>query len=123
MRALSDTAPDEELTSWDTRVVITRHGSLALPLVWEIDFENGDSERGTWTREEQLTKRWFELDTDGSKKVVAVRLDPQHLIYLDTDMSNNQWFDEPDRLAPLRWSERIFTQVSQYLHWMSKIGG
>ena len=97
--------------------------SLALPIDWSITYERGDDQRGTWTREEQLARRWLVLEPDPGRKVVAVRLDPERRIYIDTDMSNNQWFDDSDRLAPLRWSERAFTQVSQYLHWMSKIGG
>ncbi len=108
---------------WRTRIVLTRHGSLALPIDWSITYERGDDQRGTWTREEQLARRWLVLEPDPGRKVVAVRLDPERRIYIDTDMSNNQWFDDSDRLAPLRWSERAFTQVSQYLHWMSKIGG
>ena len=121
-------APSEAAkAAWHTQVTIHRKGELRLPVVWQVTFADGKTERFTWTREEQAESRWTRREFEGYDKIVAVEVDPKidgdRRWYLDTDMSNNQWFDAVDEVAPLRWSERVFGRIVQNLHWHMGIGG
>jgi hypothetical protein len=72
--------------------------------------------RSTW---------WKPLEgrAPSKRKLVAAILDPQRVITLDRDFSNNQWFEATDERTPLRWSERVFTQYAHLLHALGGIGG
>jgi len=118
----SEPLPPDDAEPWSTEILLERHGTLALPITVEIVFADDSRERLRWTREEQLERRWQRIQRTGPK-VSAVRLDPDNDYFIDSDRSNDAWFDEPDELAPWRWSERVFSQVAHYLHWMSTIGG
>jgi len=119
--------PDGAQASWSTEVTIFRNGELRLPLLVRVTFADGSVEKFTWTREQQQTDGWVRREFTGHNKVIAVELDPEidgeRNWYLDTDMSNNQWFDEVDEVAPLRWSERVFGRIVQNLHWHIGVGG
>jgi len=122
-RPPSGEAEPELEEPWAIEVAITRTGDLRLPLEIEIQYEDDAREQLTWSRQDQLENRWLKIARTDPRRVVAVRLDPSRDYYIDPDMSNNQWFEEVDRVAPLRWSERVFSQIVQYLHWYSAIGG
>ena len=132
--AESEDDDDEEKESDDKRylieIVVQRHGDLILPLPIEWNFKKGDDdekalERGThtWTREEQADSNWWRLRFESPVKLESVVLDPERGLYLDGDMSNNQWFADKERDAHWRWGERVFTQYSHLLHWQADIGG
>lgn len=108
---------------WESEVTIVRRGELHLPLTIELRFEGGERERVVWTREEQTKSGWLKLARKGPRKLVAAIVDPERLYYLDADMSNNQWFDARDDVAPWRWTERAFQRFASFLHWQSGIGG
>jgi len=115
---------EDQAQPWEYDVVVRAHGSLSLPLVIEVTYEDGEDVRFLWTREQQETQRWLKLPLEpGQRKLKSVVVDPERLYYVDTNMSNNQWFEERERIAPLRWGERVWTQYSQLLHWYSSIGG
>ena len=115
---------DEDERPWLYDVAVRRRGTLRLPLVIEVGFADGSTRRFEWTREMQEGVMWWRLPIDpGSEKIERVILDPQRRYYLDTDMSDNQWYSERDSVAPARWSERAFTQYAHLLHWFSSLGG
>jgi hypothetical protein len=113
----------EKNAPWESEVTVVRHGGLRLPLVVELRFEDGAVERVTWTREEQASSAWLALARSGPNKVVAALVDPERHYFLDRDMSNNQWFDALDEVAPWRWTERAFQRFASFLHWQAGIGG
>ncbi len=120
----SDTdASDEDGRPWRSTVLLVRKGELCLPLTTELRFEDGSSERLLWTREEQQLGRWTRIRLEERPELVAVLLDPDGLNYLDADRSNDRWFDQTDRLAPVRWSERAFNRWLHLLFWQAGIGG
>ena len=108
---------------WQADVSIVRRGELRLPLTYELQFDDGTVERHLWTRAEQAERRWLALELVSERKLVAVRLDPDRNWYLDADMSDNAWFDDVDRVAPVRWSERVFNRYLHLLHWQAGLGG
>ena len=103
--------------------MVRRKGQLRLPLEILLTFEDGTQVRRRWTREEQAASTWLRIEGENESKLQSVVLDPERLYYLDTDMSDNQWYDEVDHVAPLRWAERVLTQYSHLLQWQSGIGG
>jgi hypothetical protein len=105
-------------------VMVRRQGELRLPLPIRVTFESGDPLDFVWTREMQAGKVWWRLPIEPRpEKIISVELDPERKYYLDLDMSNNQWFDEVDTIAPLRWGERVLTQYSHVLNWFARTGG
>lgn len=105
-------------------VVLRRRGELLLPLEVLVTFEDGSTERFQWSREAQDARRWWRLPLPpGQKKIASVILDPERRWYLDRDMSNNQWFAEPDRLAPTHRGERSMTRTAHLLQWFMSVGG
>jgi hypothetical protein len=115
--------PAREAPPWKARVTLTRRGELRLPLTYELVFEDCTTERGTWSREAQGESRWMHIDLLGRPRLVAVRLDPDAACWLDANQSDNHWYDWTDRLAPLRWSERVHNRWVQLLFWQAGIGG
>ena len=109
-------------------VVVSRKGTLRLPVKIDVQFFDGKETRTTrsfeWTREAQEASTWWRLPLEpGSEEIERVLIDPQRRYYLDGNMADNQWYKEKDLIAPLRWSERAFTQYTQLLHWYSSLGG
>ena len=108
---------------WLQDVVVQRNGALSLPVEIELEWEGGETERIVWTRAEQEEKRWLRLERSNAERLVRASVDPDAGYYLDTDRSNNDWYEASDRIAPVRWAERAFTQLCQRLHWHKGIGG
>jgi hypothetical protein len=119
----SGDADDDSDQPWRADVLVVRRGELRLPLVIELRFEDGTSARRSWSREDQKQSRWLRIEHEGEQKLVAVLLDPERTYFLDTDLSDNRWYDDTDRVAPLRWSERVFNRYLHLLHWQSGVGG
>lgn len=120
-------SPEEDKDAkrpWHYNVTVTRHGTLRLDLDVEVAFENGETRKFTWTREEQEGSAWWRLPLDpGEEKIARVLVDPERKYFIDTNMGDNQWYSSPDRVAPLRWAERSWSQYTHLLHWYSTLGG
>lgn len=118
--------PADKKKPWRIDLVVRRKGTLVLPLKLALNYDDGSSETLIWSREDQARSTWWKplLGRDPStKKLLSAAVDPDRLYSCDTDMSNNQWHDKVDEVAPLRWAERVFTQYSHLLHWYGGIGG
>ncbi len=115
---------DVSSQAWLYDVVVRHQGGLHLPLEIEVGFEGGERQTFTWTREEQEQTTWWRLPLEpGSEEIERVLLDPRRIYFLDTDMSDNQWYARRDRVVPARWAERAWTQYMHLLHWYSSLGG
>lgn len=123
---LQGDAAAEGEAPWVTSVTLRRAGSLRLPLPirlrWESEGETTLQEL-TWTREEQGESTWKRLTFEGQAKLVSVELDPEDGYYLDSDRSNDSWFDATDPLVGWRWGERALSQFQRTFFWMAGIGG
>ena len=104
-------------------ITLRRKGELCLPLPWRLIYSDDTFEDFVWSREAQLDQPWWKYRVESSKKVKAVVLDPDRAYYFDKDMTDNQWFDVGDDVAPLRWTERVLNQYGHLLHWYGGIGG
>ena len=122
--APSEGEPDAPPVDWIYDVVVSRKGTLRLPVQIEVQFTGGDIESFEWTREAQEGTNWWRLPIEpGPNKIKRVLVDPARRYYLDVNMADNQWYSGKDLVAPLRWSERAFTQYAHLLHWYSSLGG
>jgi hypothetical protein len=108
---------------WRAEIVVVRDGELRLPLPIRWTFDDGATGTRVWTREEQAGERWLRIEIEDKRKLKSVVLDPERGYFLDLDMRDNSWFDEVDRVAPLRWAERAFTRYAHLLHWQGGLGG
>lgn len=118
-------APDAQ---WRHDVIVRRAGDLRLPVTIEVRFEGAESQQHVWTRELQAESTWWRLPIEAStSRIQAVIVDPERRWWIDTNMSNNQWFHSNDEerglLAPLRWAERVATQYGHLLHGYAAVGG
>ncbi len=105
-------------------VLLRRGGGLLLPVKVRVTFDTGEQENFEWTREMQGEKRWWRLPIiPSARKIESVIIDPDRLWFLDRNMSDNQWFAKPDRLAAQRWGERALTRASGLLQWFMSVGG
>lgn len=122
----ADETSDAHGERWQSEVIVRRKGVLYLPLKLELTYEDGARRAFLWSVEDQRRTTWWKPLAPGetsAKKIVAAVLDPERVYYLDTDMSNNQWYDATEKVTPLRWSERVLAQYSQLLHWFGGLGG
>ncbi len=117
--------PDEDAEKgpWKIRIELRRKGELRLPVPVLLTFEDGSSERLVWSREEQGAAAWKRIELERDGKLVSAVIDPDGSYFVDKDLSNNRWYDEPDPVAPWRWAERVFSQYQRYLHWIQGLGG
>jgi len=132
--------PEEPDAPQVLELTLKRKGELCMPLLVRVEytFEGDDDEAPlaadlvqefVWTREEQLARPWMkwerELPEDWCAK--SVILDPERKIYLDVDMSDNQWFRRPEgrdgEAAALHWTERVLRFTQTQLIWQAGIGG
>ena len=119
----SSESEDDEGPPWISEVNLRHAGGLYLPLDVHVVFENGDEEEFVWTRESQIERPWIEREWIGRSKITSVVIDPHHRIWIDTDMSNNQWYEKSDPVVAWRWSERAFSQAARVFQWFSRMGG
>ena len=118
--------PDREkpgVGSTNGEVMLMREGELCLPVLVRVTFADDSEQDFVWTREEQQANRWKRLEFPGTKRIVSAVMDPERDWYIDTDMSNNQWYNKSDEVAPLRWGERAFSGLSFALQFTMGIGG
>ena len=104
-------------------MTLRRHGQLRLAVDVLLTFENGETEELVWTREQQGEDMWLRHVVTSASKLASARLDPSSKIWVDKDMSNNQWYAEKDEVTAWRWSERAFSQMARYMQWFSRFGG
>lgn len=114
---------DEVSEPYEVEIFLRRRGDLALPVPVRVTFADGTVKDVVWTREEQLAQRWKRLSFESPSRVVSAEVDPDRGYYLDTDMSDNQWFADSDARVPMRWTERVFNQLARQFQWQKGLGG
>ncbi|MBM4364348.1 MAG: M1 family metallopeptidase, partial [Deltaproteobacteria bacterium] len=67
------------------RVLVRRRGALRVPVVIELEFEDGTRERRPW--DARATS--VELELESASPLVAAVVDPELHVPLDADLSNN----------------------------------
>lgn len=91
------------------QVKVENVGGLIMPLIFEIEMENGETKRyhipaEIWKLSESVVSKVFVCDSPA----LRITLDPQ-LETADVDLSNNQW---PPKLTPSRFD--LFKEQNQW---------
>lgn len=90
-------------TRYQSHVYVRRWGEGVFPVWVEVDFDDGSRKRHYWDGQD----RWLELSWTERAKVERVRVDPEHVLVLDTDFSNNSWLARSRaNLAATKWSAK-----------------
>lgn len=108
---------------WAVQITLRRKGELCLPLPYRVNYEDGTHEDYMWSREAQLEQSWMRIRAENKQKIKSVVLDPDRAYFFDRNMSDNQWYAVGDKVAPLRWTERVLNQYGHLMHWYAGIGG
>ncbi|MBL4688067.1 MAG: hypothetical protein JKY37_25990, partial [Nannocystaceae bacterium] len=106
--AVGDHEPEGE-TQYETQIYIRRWGEGRFPVAVLADFEDGTRKVFQWDGQD----RWVELSWTHPAKVTRVVVDPEHVLVLDTNFSNNSWLkDSKAPLAATKWSSKwmVFLQ-------------
>ena len=122
--------PDESQEKlWESRVTVRRHGTLRLPVKVRVALADGTVEDFEWSREDQAGATYREFTLRGAQRVVSAVVDPRDPddpeagYWLDSDLSNNEWYEAHDRVTPLRWGERVLASFQHGLTWFVGLGG
>lgn len=90
---------------WGSSVTVHRWGEGRFPLAVEVTFSDGTRRVEHWDGQ----ARWTTFRYQHPGRVDRVRVDPSHVLVLDTEFSNNAWLREaPAELAATKWAS----------HWM-----
>ena len=82
-------------TSWESTVLLTRTGTIPLPVDVVLTFEDG----ATWTKSWDGRAPWLRLRATSASRLTKAEVDPGRRIVLDADPWNNARRLEPVRGA------------------------
>lgn len=85
LAGLTSGAPSTGEQPYRTTVVVRRHGDGTFPVDVLVRFESGDEQRWTWDG----LDRWKAFEIDGPSRAVSARVDPDRVLLLDIDYTNN----------------------------------
>ena len=106
----ADTEPEESSGErpWQSVVTVRRWGEGRFPVAVEVTFADESRIIEHWDGEE----RWQTYRYERPSRVDRVRVDPGHVLVLDTEFSNNAWLREaPADLAATKWSSKWMVWV------------
>jgi hypothetical protein len=92
-------------------VLVRRLGSVTVPVVVELEYDDGSTERRLWEGD----YRWERIVTVGSRQVRRATVDPDRVYVIDARWSNNTRLVEPDRRPAARWSMRLLLWMQSVL--------
>ena len=87
-------------TLYRTEVVIRRHGGGVFPVEVLLVFEDDSEVRVPWDGEE----RWKLFVEERPSKLAYAAVDPERVLLLDLDYTNNSKLRKKDRLAAGKWA-------------------
>ncbi len=91
------------LPMWRTEVVVQRRGEAVFPVDVLVRFDDGSTAREKWDG----TDRWKLFAFDRPSRALSAEVDPDHVLLLDVDRTNNSQHLEPQTAkAGRQWSGR-----------------
>jgi hypothetical protein len=102
---VQDLKSEREGGQYRTRLIVRRYGEAIFPVDVAVTFKNGDRVTERW----EGTDRWKLYTYDRPSAVLSAQVDPNHVLLLDVNYTNNSRTLEPQGGgAATKWS----------LHWM-----
>ena len=109
--------PDEEepdeAPGWNIQVELGRKGGFVGPVVAELHFDDGSTERRTWDGRD----RWVRWVVESEQRLTRVIVDPDGVWALETQRRDNYWADETSS----RTACRSLWWISEALHLLGLI--
>ena len=97
--AISSTKTEDETFVSD--VVVRRHGDGIFPVTVLATLANGEQRRFAWDG----AGRWHRVTLEHGSRVVSAQVDPEQILVLDTNFTNNSFTTEPaGSRAALKWA-------------------
>ncbi len=97
---------------WDSEVSVRRYGDGVFPVTVRVTFEDGSTADETWDGRD----RWHLFRYAGRPRVRSVEVDPDRVLLLDVDTTNNSWTAHPRAaVAAHKWAMRWLTWVEELL--------
>ena len=99
VESVSSASTDDE--SFLSDVVVRRHGDGIFPVTIVVTLENGEQRRFTWDG----GGRWHRLTVAHASRAVTAQIDPDQVLLLDTNFTNNSFTTEPQSgRAATKWA-------------------
>lgn len=106
------TEDDDAETIYRTEVVVRRHGGGRFPVEVMLTFEDGHEIRERWDGQE----RWKLFVVERPARLDHAAIDPDRILVLDADRSNNSRVREPQgRMPALKWGAKWMVWFQDYL--------
>lgn len=111
---LLDGAPrDQGEQLYRSEVVVRRHGSGVFPVTVLATFEDGAEVRWEWDGR----YRWKLFDHEGSSRLVSAVVDPERVLLLDTNYTNNsKMIASGDRWPAFKWAGKWMVWLQDLMH-------
>jgi hypothetical protein len=95
-----------------TTVVVRRYGEATFPVDVVTTFENGERKKESWDGQDRRVIYTYERPS----KAVSVQVDPERVLLLDVDYTNNSRALAPrTRAASLKWALKWMTWLEQVM--------
>lgn len=96
----------------DHDAIVRRIGAGAFPVDVKATFADGSTETRSWDGR----NAWTRIAFDAGRTLESVEVDPERVLLLDLDRTNNSWTSKPQApLAAKRWSLRWITWMEELL--------
>ena len=110
---------DVEEDLFRTEVIVRRLGGGVFPVEVQFVYEDGHESRYQWDG----TSRWQQWVEVRPAKLVSATVDPDSVLLLDVDRTNNSRLLEPEpREAVLKWVSRWLIWLQDYVQMVSFFG-
>lgn len=111
-----DTDEATRPSDYRSSVVVRRLGSGRFPVEVEIEFEDGTLTTRNWDGR----YRWKEFIFEGPSKVLRATVDPERILLLDTNYTNNtRTRKAQDRWPAVKWAGRWLVWLQDFAHTMA----
>jgi hypothetical protein len=108
--AESDDSVDK---TYRSEVVVRRLGSGVFPVKVRLEFADGTQIDREWDG----LYRWTRFSEEGPSKLVSATVDPERVLLLDVNYTNNSKLVEPGDLWPaFKWAAKWLVWVQDLMH-------
>ena len=96
-------------------VVVRRFGDGIFPVTVLVTFADGNQTREAWDG----GGRWKTLSIEGPSRAVSAQVDPDRILLLDTNFTNNSFTTQPQaQRAAIKWASKWMIWLQdQLLTW------
>lgn len=110
--ARPDESSDEEVKTFESRVILNRLQEMIVPVKVRITFDNGEEVMEEWSGKE----RSIDYTYVRTEKITRVDIDPDNYIKMDIDRINNTRWVEPEGGIALKYFNKVLTSFQHLLH-------